>query len=81
MKIQLKLSEALQWVVLAIRNGKPEVAIDMIEKDLMPTISKRLRRPGGYDLFSLICLRIALTVFKADTFRLRSMQSGPHSLE
>jgi hypothetical protein len=40
MKIQLKLSEALQWVVLAIRNGKPEVAIDMIEKDLMPTIEE-----------------------------------------
>lgn len=45
-KIPMKLSEALSIVLIAIEQGKYDVAKDILLKDIMPTV-KNEEEPGG----------------------------------
>jgi len=40
-KINMSLSHALQWAIRAIDNGKPEIAKQILEEDILPDVIKQ----------------------------------------
>lgn len=45
-KIEMKLSEAIEWAIVALDKGKVETARAILNEDILPTVRKE-EEPGG----------------------------------